>query len=72
MEQDIQGEDKIEERTDSRPKLTQLKRSRVHWKLVQQKKAKVAKTFIDPISLTKGDLVDISETVRDVTKDTFE
>lgn len=51
---------------------TQLKQSHVPEKPTLRKKVKEAKTSVDPIMLTKGDLFDIGETIRDVPNDTFE
>jgi len=37
-----------------------------------RKKSKVAKTSLDPIILTEGDLYDISDTVKDVTREALQ
>jgi len=56
------------------PEITsqQLKRSRVPWKPVPNKKTKASKTSIDPVMLTEGDLFYIGETVHDVFKVTLQ
>lgn len=64
--------DRAEERADPGPELTQLKWSHVPEKLAPRKKVKATKTSVDPITLTEGDLFDINEMVRNVTKDTLE
>ena len=51
---------------------TQLKRPRVTERLGPWKKVKASKLAIDPITLTKGDLYDIGDTVHEVTKEALQ
>lgn len=64
--------DLAEEHIDPKTTSQQLKRPRIPEKPVPKKKAKASKTSIDPSTLIEGDLFDISETVRDVTKDVLQ
>lgn len=47
---------------------THIKCPRAQEKGGSRKKSKASKSSLDPITLTKGDLHDIRDTVRDVTK----
>jgi len=51
---------------------TQLKRLHVMERSGPRKKAKASKLDIKPITLTEGDLYDISDTVREVTREVLE
>jgi len=57
---------------DSQKTSTQLKHQRPQERIVLQKKTKASKTSLDPITLTKGDLHGIGETVRNVTAEAFQ
>ena len=61
--------DRTEERTDPGSASTQLKQSRVLEKIAPRNKVKETKRFVDPTMLIDGDMFDIGEIVREVTKD---
>jgi len=51
---------------------TQLKRPHTVERVGPRKKVKASKLAIDLITLTEGDLHDIGETIRDVTKEALQ
>lgn len=57
---------------DLRTTSTQLKRPHTIERVGPRKKVKASKLAIDPITLTKGDLHDICETVRDVNNEALQ
>jgi len=59
----------VEESTDLGTTYTQLKWPCIAERSGPRKKVKTSKLDIDPITLTEGDLHDISETVHDVTNE---
>ena len=61
-----------EEGIDPGTTSTQLKGPRITERLGPRKKVKVSKLTIDPITLTEGDLYDIDDTVREVTKEALQ
>lgn len=76
QEMDIgQGAEDIdldEEGVDPETTLQQLKWPHVPEKTTPRKNVKATNTSIDPIMLTEGDLFDIDERVREVTKDALQ
>lgn len=67
--QEAEDIDLDREHTDMETTSQQLKPLRVLKKPVPRKKTKACKASIDPITLTEGDMFDISEMIRSVTKD---
>jgi len=61
--------DRIEERVNLGSASTQLKQPCGPKKIAPWKKGKATKMFVDLITLTEGDLLDINETIREVAND---
>ena len=70
--QEAEDTEMAEGSTDPGTTYTQLKRLRIVERLDPRKKVKASKLAIDPITLTKGDLHDIDEIVRDVTSEVLQ
>ena len=70
--QEAEDIDLVEEGVDLGTTLTQLKLSHILERSGPKKKVKASKLAIDPITLTEGDLHDISEMVCDVTNDALQ
>lgn len=70
--QEAEDIDLAEESADPETTSTQLKWSHVIEISCPRKKVKASKLAIDPIKLTEGDLYEIGETVRNVTKEALQ
>lgn len=70
--QEVEDIGLAEEGADPGTNSTQLKRPHVLEGSGPQKYFKALRLAINPITLTEGDLYDISETVHDVTKEEFQ
>jgi len=70
--QEAEDTDLAEESADQGTTSTQLKRSCVEEISGPRKKVKTSKLAIDPITLTEGDLHDISNTVCNVTSEVLQ
>ena len=70
--QEEEDTDLTEEGADPGTTSTQLKRPRVTQRSRQWKKVKASKLAIDAITLTEGNLYDIDDMVREITKEALQ
>jgi len=71
-EQQAREVDREEDHADPSTTSTQLKRPHDPKKLGPRKKGKATKTSDDLITLTEGDLLDLSKTIREVIEDVLQ